>query len=97
MTDKDTKETEAPKGYVSTDAGTESSTPVGEPEPEGQTPDQFFDPAKEAEKAAVDPPKNHATKGMTRLGWSEASRLEDTAAQQERDRKEAEKAAAKED
>jgi hypothetical protein len=32
-------------------------------------------------------PKGHATKGMTRLGYTEASRIENTTAQQEAERK----------
>jgi len=61
---------------------------------EEQTPDQFYDGVDpEADKA---PPKDHATKGMSTLGYTEASRIEDTAAAQEDERKAAEKAAAKE-
>jgi hypothetical protein len=89
---------DAPKGFESTASGVETNEVVGSKEDlPKQTPDQFYDPAVEAEKNAVAPPKNHATKGMTSLGWSEASRIENTAAQQEADRKAAEKAAAKED
>ncbi len=86
-----------PKGFESTDSGADSNTEVGsEDKLPKQTPDQFFDPAREQEARDAAPPKNHATKGMTSLGYSEASRLENTVEQQEADRKAAEKAAAKE-
>lgn len=82
---------------ASTTEGTTSNTVVGaEGSSTEQTPDQFYDPAVEAAKAAeadVDP--KHATKGMTKLGYTEASRIEGTAALQEQEQKEAEKAAAK--
>lgn len=58
----------------------------------GQTPDQFYG-AERPDEAPV--PKGHATKGMTILGHTEASRLEDTVAVQEADRKFAEKQAEK--
>jgi hypothetical protein len=59
-----------------------------------QTPDQFYDGTDpDADKP---PPKDHATKGMVSLGYTEASRIEDTAAAQEEERKAAEKAASKE-
>ena len=81
---------------ASTTEGTESNTPVGEPDaPPQQTPDQFFNPDDERAKADADVPANHATKGMTSLGYTEASRIEGTAALQEQERDEAEKAAAK--
>ena len=81
---------------ASTVEGTESNTPVGEPDaPQQQTPDQFFNPDKERADADASVPANHATKGMTRLGYTEASRIEGTAALQEQERDEAEKAAAK--
>lgn len=86
------------KGFVSTAQGASTNKPVNiAQEDVHQTPDQFFDPARELAEREKDPPKNHATKGMTTLGWTEASRLENTADQQERDRKVAEKLAAKED
>lgn len=88
MSDKDTK------GFVSTDEGTQSSTEVGKDEPEGQTPDQFFTGAPDPDEK-VDP--KHATKGMTNLGYTEASRIEGTAAKQLAEQKAAEKAAAKGD
>lgn len=84
-------EPEPEKGFTSTASGVETNEVVT------QTPDQFFDPSREQAARDVPPPKNHATKGMTSLGWTEASRLENTAEQQERDRKAAEKLAAKED
>lgn len=56
-----------------------------------QTPDQFFD--GEAERPELQAsPANHATKGMTTLGYTEAHRLEDTAAIQDAEREAAEKA-----
>lgn len=89
-------EPEVPKGFTSTAVGAATNEPVtGEQyRPGKQTPDQFFN-GDEMRPENFEAPKNHATKGMTSLGYSEASRLEDTAAQQEADRKAAEKAAAK--
>jgi hypothetical protein len=58
-----------------------------------QTPDQFIGGEPEEDEKPVDP--KHATKGMTSLGYTEASRIENTAAIQEEERKAAEKAAAK--
>lgn len=63
------------------------------PEIKEQTPDQFYSGAPDEDEK--DPPKDHATKGMTSLGYLEASRIENTAAVQEEERKAAEKAAAK--
>ena len=89
---------EPEKGFVSTATGADSNEPVNiAQEREPQTPDQFWNPERELADRAKDPPKNHATKGMTSLGFTEASRLENTAEQQERDRKAAEKAAKRED
>lgn len=81
------------KGFVSTAEGASTNEPINaEQERPKQTPDQFFDPARELEDREKAPPKSHATRGMTSLGWTEASRIEDTAKQQEADRKAAERA-----
>jgi len=80
---------------ASTQEGTESNTPVGEPEAPQQTPDQFYNPEVERAKADAEVPANHATKGMTTLGYTEASRIENTAEFQEQERRAADKAAAK--
>lgn len=79
---------------ASTAEGTESNTPVGDPDarPE-QTEDQFFDGDRERAKADEHTDPRHATKGMTVLGYTEASRIEGTAALQEQERRAAEKAA----
>ncbi|HEX5016510.1 MAG TPA: hypothetical protein VFX15_02865 [Actinomycetes bacterium] len=91
----DEKQEEAPKGFVSTAEGAETNEPLGsDQERPKQTPDQFFDPSRDRPDAA-EAPKSHATKGMTSLGYTEASRLENTAEQQERDRKAAERLATK--
>lgn len=74
---------------VSTDANTDSNKVVGAEE---QTPDQFYTGEPPADEK-VDP--KHATEGMSSLGYTEASRLDNTAAQQEADRKAAERAASK--
>jgi len=80
---------------ASTKEGTESNTPVGDPDRPQQTPDQFFNPDEERAKADADVPASHATKGMTSLGYTEASRIEGTSAFQEKERRAAERAAAK--
>ena len=84
------KENDAPKGMTSTAEGVQTNHEVGK-----QTDDQFFhgDRERPEDKPA---PASHATKGMTSLGYTEASRIEDTAKFQEAERKAAEKAAAKE-
>lgn len=90
MADKD-KET------ASTAEGTSSNRQVGDSgneaegskEAEGQTPDQFFTGDRRDDGPV---PKNHATKGMTSLGTVEASRIENTEAQLEADRKASERA-----
>lgn len=64
------------------------------PEKVGQSSDQFY--GGDERRDAAEAPKSHATKGMASLGWSEASRIENTADQQEDDRKAAEKRVAKE-
>ncbi len=71
----------------STKSGTESNKVV-------QDPDEFFDGGERPEDQPV--PKGHATKGMTVLGYTEASRIEDTATALEAEQKAAEKASAKE-
>ena len=95
MSDKDTKgeapEEKVPEGMTSTASGVDTNEVVT------QTPDQFYGGEGFERPDQAEAPKNHATKGMTYLGWTEASRLENTAEQQERDRKDAEKRAAKED
>lgn len=92
MTDKD----ETAKDTASTGEGASNNRAINDtPEKVGQTPDQFYG-GDDTRPDQAPAPKGHATKGMTPLGWSEASRLEDTAAQQERDRKDAEKRTAKE-
>lgn len=89
----DDREEKVPEGMVSTDAGTDTNTVVGDAgDREKQTPDQFFTGERE-DDGKVD--KAHATRGMTILGYTEASRLENTAEQQERERKAAERRAAK--
>lgn len=55
---------------VSTEKGTETNEVI-------QKPEDFFDPQRELDERNVDPPKNHATKGMTELGYTEASRVRD--------------------
>ena len=81
---------------ASTAEGATANTVVGsDDEPVKQTPDQFYDPAAEQAKADKDVDPKHATKGMTKLGYTEASRIENSAEIQEAERKEAEKAAAK--
>lgn len=88
-------EEKVPDGFVSSAEGAATNEPLGsEQERPKQTPDQFFDGERDRPDQA-EAPKNHATKGMTTLGWTEASRLENTAEDQERDRKAAEKLAAK--
>lgn len=85
------------KGFTSTAEGASTNKPINiAQEDVKQTPDQFFNPAVEDEKRNVDPPKNHATKGMTVLGYTEASRIEDTMEAEERERKRAAKALEKE-
>jgi hypothetical protein len=71
---------------ASTEEGTESNEVVN-PESEkptktehAQSPSEFFNPDDELAARAVDPPKNHATKGMTTLGHTEASRVQDEVA-----------------
>jgi hypothetical protein len=71
---------------VDSDTGNEQNTVLTEGAPpaiEPQTPDQFYtgEPDPDAE---VDPA--HATEGMTTLGYSEASRIENTTAAQEEER-----------
>jgi hypothetical protein len=78
---------------VSSDQGNAQNTVLGaEAAIEPQTPDQFYTGEPE-EDEKVDP--KHATEGMTTLGYSEASRIEDTAAAQEAEREAYEKEAAK--
>lgn len=79
-----------PKDSTSTAEGTKTNEVLG-----GQTPDQFFD-GEALRPENFDAPKSHATKGMTSLGYTEASRIDDTAKAQEVERKAAEKAAARE-
>lgn len=69
---------------TSTTSGTESNE---------QTPDQFFtgEPAEDE-----DVPASHATKGMTVLGVTEASRIEDSAITLEKERRALERRIAKE-
>ena len=85
-----------PEGFTSTGVGADTNEPVTGPQyrPGEQKPDQFFN--GEAERPEnQEAPKSHATKGMTRLGWSEASRIENTAKLQEQERREFEKLQAK--
>ena len=93
MSDKDEtpKEEKVPEGMTSTSEGVQTNEVVN------QTPDQFYGGEGQERRDEAEAPKSHATKGMTHLGWTEASRLEDTAEQQERDRKDAEKRSSKED
>lgn len=82
------KET-VPEGMVSTEEGVQTNHEVGK-----QTKDQFYDgDAQRPENQPSDP--KHATKGMTTFGYSEASRIENTAELQEQERKAYEKAQAK--
>lgn len=91
------EETKAEKGFTSTAEGASTNKPVNVAQEDiRQTPDQFFNPAVEDEKRNVDPPKSHATKGMTVLGFTEASRIENTMEAEERERKRAAKALEKE-
>lgn len=80
---------------ASTVEGTTSNTVVGAGSaPVEQTPDQFYDPAAEQAKANEDVDPAHATVGMTTLGYTEASRIENTTAFQEAEREAAEAAQA---
>lgn len=93
---KEEKAEKVPDGMVSTAEGASTNRVVGDDsKPEKQTADQFFTGERTEEDEKV--PANHATKGMTVLGWTEASRLENTAEEQERERKAAERRAKKED
>lgn len=81
------EEPKVPEGMTSTSEGVQTNEVVT------QTPDQFYGGEGSERRDQAEAPKGHATKGMTQLGWTEASRLEDTAEQQERDRKDAERRA----
>lgn len=84
------------KQTTSTGEGASNNKVINDtPEKVGQTPDQFYGGEGTERRDQAEAPKGHATKGMTSLGWTEASRLEGTAALQESDRKAAEKLADK--
>jgi hypothetical protein len=96
MADKD--DAQKSDDFTSTARGAETNEPVTGDQfrPAEQTPDQFFDPQREQEARDRDVPANHATKGMTSLGYAEASRIENTAELQEKERKAFERRAARE-
>jgi hypothetical protein len=66
------------------------SAPTGEPQP--QTPDQFYGGG---DNPPAPEPVEQTPDQFTKLGWTDAARIEDTAARNEADQAEAEKAAAK--
>lgn len=79
----------ADKDTVSTKEGTETNEVIG------QKDDQFSGASDERPEDQPSP-ASHATKGMTVLGYSEASRIEDSAIASEKERARFEKASSKE-